>query len=296
MLSVRAGDGVYHHHCSGEHMHAIDRLHGSHTRRAVAVLAAILLAAGLLVVGGSAAPAHAAPLEQCNGVGNGGGEGYDCSVTITNQFDMATGVGSSTIRTVACNGPANTDPLPVCIDSGIIEVAGLTTEVTQCNASVGGTGGSLYCDVTVTNTIVGAATTSTASVNQCVGSLGGGGIVPGSVCDPTPAAVDGATITQCNGSVNGGGGYMVCTVGAATSNSAFPMTINQCNGSAEGIGTLMVCSSNMSTVIVPAAVVETPAPPQLAATGSDAQPLALAAAVLLLGGLLALRAARIARR
>lgn len=277
------------------------------TARVVGLVAAALFVGGLLSVGGYAAPAQAAPVEQCNaGDGDGGGVGIECDVTITNLYDVSTGIGSSTVRVVRCIGGANTArDLLTCTDSGIIEHAELTNVVTQCNASVGGIGGSLHCDVVMTNTIVGTATTGAATVNQCVGSLGGGGIVPGSLCDPTPATTDNADITQCNGSVNGGGGYMVCEVGTSTANSAFPVTINQCNGSAEGAGNTMTCGVQITTVVQPAADGDdegtgdvesggpTASPAELAATGPAAQPMALTAATLLaLGIMLALRARR----
>lgn len=205
----------------------------------------------MLTIGGATAPAQAATSTQCNAVGGGGGQGYDCSVEITNLYDVATGLGSSTVRTIACNGPANTDPLPTCTDSGILPVAELTNIVDQCNGAVGGNGGSLYCSVSMINTIIGDATVADATVNQCVGSLGGGGTVEPSVCDPVQSTT-GATVTQCNGSVNGGGGRMNCTVGPSTTNSAFPVSVTQCNGSAEGTGNLMECSTSITTIIQPA--------------------------------------------
>lgn len=205
----------------------------------------------MLTIGGATAPAQAATSTQCNAVGGGGGQGYDCSVEITNLYDVATGLGSSTVRTIACSGPANTDPLPTCTDSGILPVAELTNIVDQCNGTVGGDGGSLYCSVSMINTIIGDATVADATVNQCVGSLGGGGTVEPSICDPVQSTT-GATVTQCNGSVNGGGGRMNCTVGPSTTNSAFPVSITQCNGSAEGTGNLMECSTSITTIIQPA--------------------------------------------
>ncbi|UYN84616.1 MAG: hypothetical protein KIT89_05445 [Microcella sp.] len=221
--------------------------------RLVALFGAIMLAAALLTVGGHSAPAAAAPMQQCNGVGGGGGEGYDCTVTITNQYDVATGLGSSTMRTVVCNGGANTDTeLMVCVDSGILSYPHLTETVNQCNGTVGGGGASLYCSVSMTNTIVGDATTSIATVNQCIGSLGGGGVVPGSYCDPIQSTT-GATINQCNGSVTGTGNFMVCTVESnSTANSAFDVSITQCDGSADGNGSVLVCDVSITTIIVPA--------------------------------------------
>lgn len=219
----------------------------------VAIAGAVLLAAALLTVGGHSTPAVAAPMEQCNGVGGGGGEGYDCTVTITNSYNVATGLGTSTMRTVVCNGAANTSTdLMVCVDSGILSYPHFTETVNQCNGTVGGGGASLYCSVTMTNTIIGSATTSIATVNQCIGSLGGGDIVPGSYCDPIQSTT-GADINQCNGSVTGTGNFMVCTVeSTSTANSAFDVSITQCDGSADGNGSVLVCDVSVTTTIVPA--------------------------------------------
>lgn len=271
--------------------------------RVTSMLGAIVLASAFMVVGTAATPAAALTVNQCSaGDGDGGGVGIECDVIITNVYDVSTGISSSTVQVIRCIGGANTArDLLTCTDSGVIEHAELTNVVTQCNAAVGGIGGSLHCDVYMTNTIVGAANVVDATVNQCVGSLGGGGTVPGSICDPTPATADNADITQCNGSVNGGGGFMVCEVGTSTANSAFPVTINQCNGSAEGAGNTMTCGVQIDTVLVPAAdnggTTPTPtAPDELAATGAalSAPLLAVPFGALLLGALLL--AAATARR
>src|SRR5256885_11451163 len=69
----------------------------------------------------------------------------------------------------------------------------LVTSVNQCNGSINGGGGTLRCSVKVTNRFVGLSTGATAAtVNQCVGS--GGGIANN--CDPFPATTSGATINQ----------------------------------------------------------------------------------------------------
>lgn len=218
--------------------------------RLLALAGALVLATSLLAIGGAAAPAAAATAAQCNGVGGGGGQGYDCAVTITNTYDVSTGIGSSTVRTILCSGAAG--DATTCADSGTLTFDELTETVNQCNGTVGGGDATLYCSVTMTNTIIGAATVSAATVNQCIGSLGGGGTVPGSGCDPVQAT-SGATINQCNNSVNGGGGYMVCTVDStSTANSAFSVSIEQCNGSAEGAGSLMECDVQMTTLVLPA--------------------------------------------
>lgn len=105
----------------------------------------------------------------------------------------------------------------------------------------------------MTNTIIGDATVSAATVHQCVGSLGGGGTVPGSHCLPEPATTTGATITQCDGSVTGTGNFMVCTVDPTSqANSAFDVSVNQCNGSADGNGSVLVCDVQITTLVQPA--------------------------------------------
>lgn len=221
--------------------------------RVISLLGAILLASAFLVVGGASSPASAAVTSQCDGEFNVGGQGMNCQVTVENFLNIATGVASSRVTTLACNGGALVDPLPTCIGPTVTEFTELTTEVDQCNGSANGGGSSLLCSIVVTNTITGSATTFAAPINQCNGSLTTGDV---RACSPDPATTDASLdgVTQCNGSVNGGGGSMTCTVSTrTTSNSAFGFIANQCNDSDNGGGATTVCSVDISNVIVPAA-------------------------------------------
>lgn len=275
----------------------------------IALLGAALLASVALVGLQAAPPASAAVTAQCDGVFNVGGEGLNCEITVENVLDLATGVASSTVTTLFCSGAANVDPLPTCEGPTVTEYPELTTSANQCNGSANGGGSSMICSVTVINTITGDATTSIAPINQCNGSLDTGDV---RACDPDPATADASVdgITQCNGSVNGGGGSMTCTVSTtSTSNSAFAFLVNQCNDSANGGGALIECTVDVSTVIVPAAVVEPepeapvapeappvvaapPTEPTLPATGPEAFSLAGAAALLMALGVLGVVSAR----
>jgi hypothetical protein len=123
------------------------------------------------------------------------------------------------------------------------------------NSSLDGGGASMHCSVTITNNIVGDATAIGATVNQCNDSLEGGGIVL-RACNPDPASTSGAAISQCNNSDNGGGSSLTCLVTAgSTTSAALYVTVSQCNFSANGGGSLIVCSVGMTTNITPAVVV-----------------------------------------
>jgi len=221
----------------------------SFAARLVATLGALALVGVALVAVMPAAPAAAAVSTQCNGVANGGGEGLECEVTVENTLNVATGVASSLVTTIECVGMADsvTCGLPVATP-----YSELTTSVDQCNGSANGGGATLRCSITVINTITGAVTTSTAPINQCVGSFVG----TGRACDPDSATEDASVngLTQCNGTGNDTSVSMTCTVTASTtsSNSAFNFLANQCNGSSNGNGALTVCTVNMSTVVLPA--------------------------------------------
>lgn len=188
-----------------------------------------------------AAATLAATTTCSNGVNNAGGQGLICEVTIENTITAIGGSATVTVR--ECHGAAG-DPQAACT----IEVSVLTEPVTsidQCNGSINGGGGTLRCSVNVTNTYVAVEPSSVdATVNQCVGS--GDGFTVG--CDPFPATATGATITQCNGSANGGTLVQLTCTATGTQSDAFNVTINQCNGSGNGGGSLVICSSNIDSV------------------------------------------------
>jgi hypothetical protein len=277
-------------------------------RKLATLIGAVAIATFVAIapLGAAESASAATPFAQCNGVDNTPGLGITCNVTITNTFDAATGVGSSVTVLTECHGAANTAPSS-CVTS---TRSGNTviSSVSQCNGSINGGGGTVICNVRVTNNITGASTVSGATVNECVGSGGGGGTEPTLACNPGGSS-SGAVVTQCNGSANGGGGSMRvrCSVLGSTTASALRVTVDQCNGSANGGGSTVTCtaavtnnvtagssslgstggsasgstggnasssaggSTGGSAAVTPGAVVVTPTAAQLAQIASDAR-------------------------
>jgi len=202
--------------------------------------------------------ANAAPIEveQCLGTDNVGGQNVECTVTVVNNLNQATGLATSTLTVVECHGAANA--VPTCVTT-TTNNTDLVLEITQCDGSGNGGGGTVNCSVNVTNNVTGAGSASPVTINQCVGSGGGGGTEPTVVCSPLGSTTN-ATVTQCNGSGNLGGGdnRVLCTVNAAgTETSLIPVKISQCNGSGNDGGAYVTCSSIVNSQIIPAPVVET---------------------------------------
>ena len=226
-------------------------------RRALAILAtaglALVMAGfGMTGLGPTAPAAQAAPYGHCDSVFNTPGLGMDCTVTVVNNLDLATGITSSSTTYTRCSGDANT--ALTCEGPTTVSSTELVTSISQCNSSLDGGGASMHCSVDVTNNIVGDATAVPATVNQCNDSLGGGGIVL-RACSPDPASTSGAAIDQCNNSDNGGGSSLTCIVTpGSTTSAALYVTVSQCNYSANGGGSLIVCATAMRTSITPAAV------------------------------------------
>lgn len=196
----------------------------------------------LLAVGLLASPVAAATVAKTttcsNGVDNTGGLGLICQVTVANTFTAFGGSSRVTVR--ECHGAAGA-PAAKCRTTVRI-LTRPVTQVTQCNSSINGGGGTLRCSVRVVNTFVGVGPGSTAAtVNECVGS--GGGISTG--CDPFPATTSGATITQCNGSANGGTLVKLRCTATGSKSASRTVRINQCNGSANGGGALVICSATV---------------------------------------------------
>ena len=140
---------------------------------------ALLATSPFAAVAPVAAATLAATTTCSNGVNNAGGQGLICEVTIENTITAIGGSATVTVR--ECHGAAG-DPQAACT----IEVSVLTepvTSVDQCNGSINGGGGTLRCSVQVTNTYVAVNPNPVdATVNQCVGS--GDGFTVG--CDPSP--------------------------------------------------------------------------------------------------------------
>jgi hypothetical protein len=239
-------------------------------RRPTVFLLSSLFALALL--GGSlgnaprASAATIAPTTTCNNaVGNAGGQGAVCQVTVVNTITPAGGSAVVTVR--ECTGSAGV-PETACTNT----TSPLTEPVTaidQCNGSINGGGGVLLCSIVVTNNFVGmtpSPTVTAVTVNQCAGS-GTTGTVR--VCDPD-TTITGATINQCNGSANGGGTSLTCTA-SGTQSSGLIVLIRQCNDSSNGGGTTTVCSATMTNNIIPAAATPSPTPvPAPTATATPA--------------------------
>ena len=112
----------------------------------------------------------------------------------------------------------------------------------------------------MTNAFVGVSPGQTGvTINQCVGSADG----IANDCDPFPAAVVGAAITQCNGSANGGTLVGLTCTATGQSASALTVRINQCNGSANGGGSLVICSASIRNTFAELST-STPAPTAVA--------------------------------
>jgi len=197
---------------------------------------AILLTGGLLLLGslslasGASAAHLIAPTTTCNnGVGGGGGKGVICEVTIVNTITPTGGYATVTVH--ECLGSSGDPTDGTCSTTTLQILTAPVTAVEQCNGSVEGGGGKLLCSVDVTNNFIGLSPGATAAtVDQCIGSGAGGGT--SMTCDPLQATTN-AAITQCNGSANGGGSNVTCTA-TGTMASALGVTIDQCNNAANG--------------------------------------------------------------
>ena len=230
----------------------------------------VLMIGALAQSGGqiSAAPL-AAPVNQCNGLANVGGQGLSCTVTVDN---FVTGSGAvttpSTITVTVCVGAAG----PIGAGAGTCTTTTTTSSqpvvsITQCDGSANGGGGVLICAATITNHFAGApaAAPAPALVYQCIGSAITGTGAPGT-CTPanTPGvtSVTAATVGQCNGSGNGGTSVgFICTVATgSTATSTLPVNIDQCNNSTNGGGALTKCQAAVNNIVAAAAPTATPAP------------------------------------
>src|SRR5450432_2720936 len=210
-------------------------------RRSLVVLltGALLLVSSFALASVASASTAGATTACSNGVDDTPGLGLICQVTVENTLTPSGGSARVTIR--ECHGAAG-NPQAAC-STKVTNLTKPVTSVTQCNSSINGAGGTLRCSVKVTNEFIGLSASSTAAtVNQCVGS--GGGITTG--CDPFPASTTGATITQCNGSANGGTLVGLTCTATGTTSSAASVRINQCNGSANGGGALVICSATIT--------------------------------------------------
>jgi hypothetical protein len=248
---------------------------------------ALLVPVSAVAVSPASADHSLNPTTTCNNsLGNGGGQGIICEVTIVNSI-TPTG-GSATIKVHECHGSAGAPLSGVCSTTTRI-LTQPVTKVYQCNGSVNGGGSTLRCSVILMNNFYGASPGSSAvSVNECIGS-GAGGIIGNGItgntihCDPIQNTTS-AAITQCNGSANGLTLVHLNCTATGTMASAHRVTINQCNGSANGGGALVECSATMRSQ----AYNGTPPPTTATTSGgssNDSTPLFPLLIIVALGGM-----------
>src|SRR5450759_3881463 len=133
-------------------------------RRFLAILfsGGLLLLGPLALAGGASAATTIAPTTTCgNGVGNGGGQGLICEVTIVNRITASGGSATVTVR--ECQGAAGPPAT---------QTACTTATITQCNGSANGGGLVASSTCTATGTESSGAV---LTINQCNGSANGGG-------------------------------------------------------------------------------------------------------------------------
>jgi len=194
------------------------------------------------------APASAVVISPTVTCNNGlGNGGAVCETTVVNTITPS---GASAVVTVReCVGSAGVPDATCTTTTQPLSEA--VTAVNQCDGSINGGGGTLLCSIVVTNNFVGitpAPTVTAATVNQCNGSVTTGTV---RACNPDPATTTSATITQCNGSGNGGGASLTCTA-TGTQSSGLSFIIDQCNGSSNGGGTRTVCSASITNNVLAA--------------------------------------------
>ncbi len=227
----------------------------------LAATAAVALVGAFSIVGlalpPSAARAANVAVDQCNGIGPGPGGAstvVTCSITVVNTISSSGATSSTTTLTRQCL----LDPCAGGNGTFVTNSTDLVTDFNQCNNSANVGGEEITCNVTITNNVSegtpGAEPVTAATVNQCVGSGGGGGTGGTVDCQPFPATTTGATVTECNGSANGGGGGTVrCRVFESTVSPAIPIRVNQCNSTGNGGGSVVTCTTRITTNIIPAA-------------------------------------------
>ena len=224
-------------------------------RRCVALMGAGVMTLAMLALGSLAgtqpalAAASAPAATQCDPPAFPTGAGFQvtCTIAIDNAVTSA-GASSSTVTATACLAAAGVLP-PFGCTTTVTTSNQLVTSVDQCNGITNGGGSNVTCNVSVVNTIPTAAPTPGVTVNQCIGSGGGGGIQPTVVCAPV-ASTTNATVTQCNGSGNGGGASTRVQCDVTGGSTAEPVTINQCNGSSDGGGSTVTCTTTFTNNFV----------------------------------------------
>lgn len=153
-------------------------------------------------------------VEQCNGVGYGGGNVLECSVEVSTTFVGVTPEAITAATVNQCNGSApdttGCDPYPagttsatitqcnnssygggqedfICTVDGTTS-ASLRVTVTQCNDSNYGGGSWLTCSASLTNGVIGltAPTPGASAPTESAAPAGSAASTPGGSAPPTP--------------------------------------------------------------------------------------------------------------
>lgn len=150
-------------------------------RLALAIVAAVLIFAGVAKTSTASASPSAPVVTQCDPPAFPTGAGYEvtCTVAIDNTL-TAQGAASSTVTATACLATAGVLPPSGCTTT-VAASNQLVTSVDQCNGIVTGGGSDVTCDVTVDNNVPAGTATSDVTVDQCQGSGGSGGTT---ICIP----------------------------------------------------------------------------------------------------------------
>ncbi len=211
-------------------------------------------------------------VQQCNGSGNGGGGVVICSVTITNLFSSSPAVALAPAKVYQCEGSVITGPgapgsCTPANTPGITSVSAAT--VGQCNGSGnGGTNVGFTCTVTA-----GSTMTSTLPVNvdQCNGSANGGGaltictaavtndVIPATL---TPTATGTTTSTATGTTTPTATGTTTSTATGTTTPTATGTTTPTATGTSTPMATVTVTPVSTGTAI------PTPRPPATGNAGS----------------------------
>ncbi len=209
-------------------------------RPALVILGALLIALSVIgILAPAGAQAANVGISQCNNRLSGalGAENsISCDVTVDNY--VANGVTSSrtTVSLVCSLNPCSGTPVSSTSTD-------LVTDVSQCNGSATQSAAVVICNVVIRNHISpNTSAVTPATLNQCVGSSGAG---TSDLC--TISTTSGAPVNQCNGSVTGGGGGITCSMAtSSTVTAALPVAVNQCNGTATGGGSFLTCTVSLS--------------------------------------------------
>ena len=209
-------------------------------RPALMILGALLIALSMIgILAPASAQAANVGISQCNARLSGalGAENtISCDVTVDNYIVNGVTSSRTTVSLVCSLNPCSGTPVSSTSPN-------LVTSIDQCNGSATQSAAVVICNVVIHNHISpNPSGVTPATLNQCVGSSGAG-----TADNCIPFTTSGAPVNQCNGSVTGGGGGITCSMAtSSTVTAALPVSVNQCNGTATGGGSFLTCTVSLS--------------------------------------------------